>query len=109
MEKKLTDTTIHELDIAIYNALPEGYDTTVVSGVSLNDTIKVSHDTNRLAMYISWDETTDGVLNATVYNEGIMRDGFVQDFEIVEEGIYWDTNEANVTAESIAEDIIKHI
>lgn len=102
-------TTIDELDNAIYNALPKGYDTTVVNGVIRNDTIKVSHDTNRLAMYISWDETADGVLNATVYNEGIMRDGFVQDSEFVEDGIYWDTNEANVTAESITADIIKHI
>lgn len=97
-------TTIDELDNAIYNALPKGYDTTVVNGVIRNDTIKVSHDTNRLAMYIGCDDTTDDVLNAAVYD-----DSDPEENERVEEGVYWDTNEANVTAESITADIIKHI
>ena len=53
-------------------------------------------------MYIAWDETADGVLNATVYDEGIDGD------EFVENGIYWDT-EDGATIESIAADIVKHI
>ena len=104
MEKQLNDMTIHELDTAIYNALPEGYDTEVTNGVCIDDTIKVTKDGSALAMYIGWDETAKGVLDATVYDEHDPEED-----ELIEDGIYWDTDEADVTAESIAEDIIKHI
>lgn len=100
--EKLTDMTINELDTAIYNALPEGYDTEVTNGMCLDDTIKVTKDGSTYAMYIGWDETAHGVLNATVYDEGDDED------EFVEEGIYWDV-EAGATVESIAADIVKHI
>ena len=100
--EKLTDMTINELDTAIYNALPVGYDTEVTNGVCLDDTIEVTKDGSTYAMYIAWDETAHGVLNATVYDEGIDGD------EFVEEGIYWDA-EDGATIESIAADIVKHI
>ena len=95
---------IHTLSNAIYSALPEGYDTTVTDGTSPDDTIKVTKDGSALAMYIGWDKMADDVLNATVYDEHNPEED-----ELIEEGIYWDTDEADVTAESIAEDIIKHI
>ena len=101
--EKLTDMTINELDTAIYDALPEGYDTEVTNGVCLNDTIKVTKDGSTLAMYIGWDETADGVLNATVYDESDPEED-----EFVEDGIYWDV-EAGAIVESIAADIVKHI
>ena len=104
MKKKLTDMTIHELDAAIYNALPEGYNTEVTDSVCLDDTIKVKKDGSALAMYIGWDKMADDVLNATIYDEHDPEED-----KLIEEGIYWDTDEADVTAESIAEDIIKHI
>ena len=102
--EKLTDMTIHELDTAIHNALPEGYNTEVTNGTYLDDTIKVTKDGSALAMYIGWDKMADDVLNATVYDEHNPEED-----ELIEEGIYWDTDEADMTAESIAEDIIKHI
>ena len=101
--EKLTDMTINELDTAIYNALPVGYDTEVTNGVCLNDTIKVTKGGSTLAVYIGWDETAHGVLNATVYDESDPDED-----ECVENGIYWDA-EAGATAESIAADIVKHI
>jgi hypothetical protein len=100
--KKLTDMTINELDTVLYSALPFGYNTEVTNGTCLDDTIKVTKDGSTLAMYIGWDETADGVLNATVYDEGDDGDEFVED------GIYWDV-EAGATVESIAADIVKHI
>ena len=102
--EKLTDMTINELDTAIYYALPVGYDTEVTNGVCLNDTIKVTKDGSTLAMYIGWDETAHGVLNATVYDEHNPEED-----KLTEEGIYWDTDEADATIESIAADIVKHI
>ena len=92
--------TTNDLDNAIYNALPEGYNTTV----TVDDNIKVTKDGSDYAMYIGWDETSEDVLNAAVYNESNPEED-----ELVEEGIYWDTDESGVTAESIAADIQKRI
>ena len=101
--EKLTDMTIHELDTAIYNALPEGYDTEVTNGTQhLDDTIKVTKDGSTLVMHIGWDETAHGMLQATIYDESGEED------EFVEHGIYWDV-EAGATVENIAADIVKHI
>lgn len=100
--EKLTDMTINELDTAIYDALPEGYDTTVVNGMRPSDTIKVTNAYSPIAMYISWDETAKGVLDSAVYDD--TGDGD----ELIEDGIYWDT-ENGATVETIADDITKHI
>ena len=94
---------IHTLSSAIYSALPEGYDTTVTNGTHLNDTIKVTKDYSPIAMYISWDETAKGVLDAAVYDESDPEEN-----ELLEDGIYWDA-ENGATVETIANDIVKHI
>ena len=77
---------IYTLSSAIYSALPEGYDTTVTNGTCLNDTIKVTKDNSHIAMYIGLDDTATGVLNASVYDESDPEEN-----ELLEEGIYWDT------------------
>ena len=94
---------IYKLSNAIYSALPEGYNTEVTNGMCLNDTIKVTKDNSHIAMYIGFDETAKGVLNATVYDESDPEEN-----EIVEDGIYWDTENGD-TIETIADDITKHI
>ena len=100
--EKLTDLKIYQLSSAIYSALPEGYDTTVTDGMRPSDTIKVTNDYSPIAMYISWDETAKGVLDAAVYDD--TGDGD----ELIEDGIYWDT-ENGATVETIADGITKHI
>ena len=49
-------TTIDELETAIYNALPEGYNTTVTG----DGNIKVTKNGSTYVMYIGCDETADG-------------------------------------------------
>ena len=94
---------IHTLSSEIYSALPDGYDTTVTNGTYLNDTIKVNKDNSHIAMYIGMDDTATGVLNASIYDESDPEEN-----ELLEDGIYWDT-ENGATVETIADDIVKHI
>ena len=94
---------IYTLSSAIYSALPEGYDTTITNGTRLNDTIKVTKDNSHIAMYISQDETANGVINAAVYDESDPEENI-----LLEDGIYWDT-ENGATVETITDDITKHI
>ena len=68
-----------------------------------DDTIKVTKDNSHIAMYIGCDDTAPGVLNASIYDESSDEED-----ELIEEGIYWDT-ENGATIETIANDIVKHI
>lgn len=105
--EKLTDMTINELDTAIYNALPEGYDTEVTNGVCLNDTIKVTKQGSTSAMYLSLDENYTSVIVAAVYDEpeGYHARG---EFPMID-GIYFDTEDSKLNPETIAEDIEKYL
>lgn len=99
----VTDISINKLAILICNALPIGYDVAITSGVSMDDTIKVTCDGSTLVMYLEFDRGDDTVLDATVWDEIDPP----EDCEVVEEGIYW--NMAEVTVNGIAADITKHI
>ena len=94
---------IYTLSSAIYSALPDGYNTTVTNGTCLQDTIKVTKDNSHIAMYIGCDDTAMGVLNASIYDESSDEED-----ELIEDGIYWDT-ENGATIETIANNIVKHI
>ena len=103
--EKLNIEGIFDLLHVLYDVLGDEYDEEVTNGECLNDTIKVTKHGSTNAMYLGFDNDYPTVINAAVYEE---PEGYHErDAWPIAEGIYWDTEDEELTPQSIAADIEK--
>lgn len=104
--EKLNIEGIYDLLHVLYDVLGDEYDEEVTSGAFLNDTIKVTKQGSTNAMYLGFDNEYPSVIDATVWDEPNGTHDRYNDWP-VSEGIYWDTEDEELTPQTIAADIAK--
>lgn len=103
--EKLNITNIYDLLHILFDVLSTGFNAEVVDGEFTEDTIKLTKAGSDNAMYIAFDINYPTVIDATVWYEPEGYHDRYNDWPI--EGISWDTEDDELTPETIAADIEK--